>query len=132
MPVSLHRVINSLGMQAMMMVPKRRNTDPERAAFTNLTISNVPGPVQRLYFAGGEIDGMYPLSLLTGDHRLNITVLSYREQLHFGLVACPDTLPSVQYLAVQLPSALRELEVSMARARSKRRGTQARQRSKAS
>lgn len=132
MPVSLHRVINSLGMQAMMMVPKRRNTDPERAAFTNLTISNVPGPVQRLYFAGGEIDGMYPLSLLTGDHRLNITVLSYREQLHFGLVACPDTLPSVQYLAVQLPAALRELEVSMARARSKRRGAQARQRSKVS
>lgn len=110
MPMSLHKAINSVGMQVMMMVPKRPNNDPERAAFTNLTLSNVPGPTQRLYFSGGEVDGMYPLSVLSGDQRLNITVLSYRDHLHFGFVACPDTLPSVQYLALQLPVALRELE----------------------
>ena len=113
MPVSLHKAINSVGMQLMMMVPKRKTTDPERAAFTNLTISNVPGPTQRLYFCGAEVDGMYPLSVLSGDQRLNITVLSYHKHLHFGLVACPDTLPSVQYLALQLPVALRELEASV-------------------
>jgi len=113
MPVSLHKAINSVGMQVMMLVPKRENTDPERAAFTNLTISNVPGPAQRLYFCGAEVDGMYPLSVLAGDQRLNITVLSYRRHLHFGLVACPDTMPSVQYLALQLPVALRELEAAL-------------------
>lgn len=113
MPLSLHKAVNSVGMQVMMMVPKRQNTDLEHAAFTNLTISNVPGPADRLYFRGCEVDGMYPLSVLTGDQRLNITVLSYREHLHFGLVACPDTLPRVQYLALRLPVALRELEMAL-------------------
>jgi WS/DGAT/MGAT family acyltransferase len=114
MPMSLHRAVNSVGMQVMMlMVPQRPNTDLERAAFTNLTISNVPGPAQRLYFRGCEVDGMYPLSVLAGDQRLNITVLSYRKHLQFGLVACPDTLPRVQYLALRLPVALRELEAAM-------------------
>ena len=129
MPVSLHKTINSIGMQAMMLMPKRRNPDPRRAAFTNLTISNVPGPKQPLYFRGAEIDGMYPLSVLAGDQRLNITVLSYNGQLHFGLVACPDTLPSVQHIAVQLPVALRELEASMSRTRGGRTSAPRRRRS---
>ena len=51
--------------------------------------------------------------MLAGDQRLNITVLGYDKRLHFGLVACPDTLPSVQYLALQLPVALRELEAAL-------------------
>ena len=93
-----------------MMLPKRENTDPDHAAFTNLTISNVPGPKQKLYFNGAEMDGMYPVSVLASDQRLNITVLGYHEGLHFGFTACPDTLPSVQKLAVQMPKALRELE----------------------
>ncbi len=110
MPASLSRAINSLGMFAMTMVLKRGNPDPESAAFSNLTISNVPGPRKKLYLQGAEMDGMYPVSVLTGDHRLNITVLGYHEGLHFGFTACPDTLPSVQKLALQLPLALRELE----------------------
>jgi len=127
-PLSLQKAINSVGMQVMMMVPKRENTDPERAAFTNLTISNIPGPSQRLYFRGAEVDGMYPLSVLAGDQRLNITVLSYRKQLHFGLVACPDTLPKVQYLATQLPVALHELEAAMGLGRASGRKVAARRR----
>jgi len=110
LPASLSRAINSLGMLAMMMVPKHDNPDPENAAFSNLTISNVPGPKKKLYFHGAEMDGMYPVSVLTGDHRLNITVLGYHEGLHFGFTACPDTLPSVQKLALQLEPALRDLE----------------------
>lgn len=120
-PLSLHRAISSLGMQAMMMAGKRENTDPSHSAFTNVPISNVPGPTQRLYFMGAEIDGMYPLSVLSGDQRVNITVLSYRRHLHFGLVACPDTLPSVQYIAVQLSVALHELESAMGLGRSGKR-----------
>lgn len=116
-PASLHRAIGTLGMQAMLMVPKRENTDPDKAAFTNLAISNVPGPRQRLYLHGSEIEAMYPLSVLTGDHRLNITVLGYRDQLHCGLVACPDTLPGVQHLALQLPVALEALEARVLPAR---------------
>ena len=110
MPVSVNRIINSVGMLAMMMMPKKENTDPDRSTFTNLAISNVPGPKHKLYFHGAEMDGMYPVSVLAGDHRLNITVLGYDEHLYFGLVACPDALPHMQRVAVLLPAALDELE----------------------
>lgn len=109
-PVSVSRFINSFGMLLTMAMPKKENTDPDKSMFTNLTISNVPGPKQKLYFHGAEMDGMYPVSVLAGDHRLNITVLGYLEHLYFGLIACPDSLPHVQRLAVMLPGALDELE----------------------
>lgn len=119
MPASLSRAISSLGMLAMSMIPKRESPDPESAAFSNLTISNVPGPKHKLYLQGAEMDGMYPVSVLTGDHRLNITILGYHEGLHFGFTGCPDTLPRIQKLALQLPLALRDLEraVSVRKAR---------------
>ena len=117
----MNRAINSLGMLAMMAMPKRENTDPDKATFTNLTISNVPGPKQKLYFHGAEMDGMYPVSVLAGDHRVNITVLGYHEHLHFGIIGCPDTLPSVQKLAMLLPPALLELEQAFGLARAPRR-----------
>ena len=113
LPTSVNRIINSVGMLAMMMMPKKENTDPDKSTFTNLTISNVPGPKQKLYFYGAEMDGMYPVSVLAGDHRLNITVLGYDEHLYFGLIACPDALPHMQRVAVVLPAALDELERSL-------------------
>jgi WS/DGAT/MGAT family acyltransferase len=128
MPSSLNRVINTLGMLAMIMMPKKKNTDPDKAAFTNLTISNVPGPKQQLYFHGAAMDGMYPVSVLASDHRANITVLGYHEHLHFGFIGCPDTLPHMQRLAVLLPDALGELEVAMGLARKSARRRAARRR----
>jgi len=43
---------------------------------------------------------------------LNITVLSYAGQLSFGLVACRDSVPSVQRLALYIGEALDELEAT--------------------
>lgn len=122
-PASVSRVINSVGMFAMMLMPKRQGTDPDKATFTNLTISNVPGPKHTLYFHGAEMDGMYPVSVLAGDQRLNVTVLGYHDHLHVGLIACPDTLPSMQRVAVLLPIALDELEAAMGLAARARRRT---------
>ena len=113
LPASVNRIINSVGMLAMMMMPKKENSDPDKSTFTNLTISNVPGPKQKLYFYGAEMDGMYPVSVLAGDHRLNITVLGYDQHLYFGLIASPDVLPHMQRVAVMLPAALDELERSL-------------------
>ena len=117
LPASVNRIINSVGMLAMMMMPKKDNTDPDKSTFTNLTISNVPGPKHKLYFHGAEMDGMYPVSVLAGDHRLNITVLGYDEHLYFGIIASPDVLPRMQRVAVALPAALDELERSLGLAR---------------
>ncbi|HNE02427.1 MAG TPA: wax ester/triacylglycerol synthase family O-acyltransferase [Plasticicumulans sp.] len=112
-PPALNKVFSSIGMLAMMLMPDKNDADSEQAKFTNLTISNVPGPKATLYLNGAELDGMYPVSVLSGDQRLNITVLGYRDRLFFGLTGCPDGLPRMQRLAVYLPEALGELELSV-------------------
>jgi WS/DGAT/MGAT family acyltransferase len=79
---------------------------------TNLIVSNVPGPKQTLYFHGAEMVSYYPVSQVGHGMALNITVLSYAGQLAFGIVACRDSVPSVQKLAVYLGDALDELEAT--------------------
>lgn len=76
----------------------------------NVTISNVPGPRQTLYYEGAKLEAMYPVSLITHGGALNITCLSYAGSLNFGFTGCRDTLPSMQKLAVYTGEALDELE----------------------
>ena len=70
----------------------------------------MPGPRQKLYFMGAEMEAYYPISALAHGQALNITVLSYAGGLHFGFTACHDRVPSVQRLAVYTGEALDELE----------------------
>jgi len=76
----------------------------------NVTISNVPGPRESLYFQGAKLEAMYPVSLIAHGGALNITCLSYAGSLNFGYTGCRDTLPSMQKLAVYTGEALDELE----------------------
>jgi len=76
----------------------------------NLIISNVPGPRQTLYFHGAEMTAYYPVSQVGHGQALNITVLSYAGQFTFGFVACRESVPSMQRLAVYTGEALDELE----------------------
>ena len=76
----------------------------------NVTISNVPGPSEPLYYNGLKMEGIYPVSLLSHGQALNITCLSYNGKLNFGFTACRDTLPKMQRLSVYTGEALEELE----------------------
>ncbi|SHG63434.1 acyltransferase, WS/DGAT/MGAT [Hydrocarboniphaga daqingensis] len=76
----------------------------------NVTISNVPGPDQTLYFNGARMDQMYPVSLLSHGQAINITVVSYAGQFNVGYTGCRDTLPHMQRMAVYTGEALVELE----------------------
>jgi len=76
----------------------------------NLTISNVPGPKEHLYFRGARLEAMYPVSAVTHGQALNITCYSYADTLSFGFAGCRDTLPRMQRLAVFAGEALEELE----------------------
>ena len=89
---------------------------------SNLIISNVPGPRQRLYFHGAELVAHYPISQVGHGMALNITVLSYCGGLYFGFVACADGVPSVQRLAVHMEAAIQELEVAFVKNRPRRAG----------
>ena len=76
----------------------------------NVTVSNVPGPQEQLYWNGAALEGMYPLSIVTHGQALNITVSSCGESLDFGIVACRRSVPSAQRLIDHLDEALLELE----------------------
>src|SRR5436190_10591135 len=53
----------------------------------NLVISNVPGPREPLYLAGALLEAHYPVSAITDGVGLNMTVMSYRDHVDFGIVA---------------------------------------------
>lgn len=76
----------------------------------NVTISNVPGPNQTLYFNGARMEQIYPVSLLMHGQALNITSVSYAGQFNIGFTGCRDALPHVQRIAVHTGEALEELE----------------------
>lgn len=78
----------------------------------NLIISNVPGPRARLRFHGAEMEAFYPVSQIGQGMALNITVIGYADQLTFGLVACRDSVPSMQRLAVAIGEAFDELDAT--------------------
>lgn len=87
----------------------------------NVTISNVPGPREHLYFNGARLEQMYPLSLLSHGQALNITVVSYAGQFNVGFTGCRDTLPHMQRLATYMAESLEELEAAVQKAARKRR-----------
>ncbi|MFT7687736.1 MAG: diacylglycerol O-acyltransferase [Candidatus Azotimanducaceae bacterium] len=65
----------------------------------NVTISNVPGPRNPMYFAGSKVRTYFPVSIVTHGNALNITLQSYTDRLDFGLIACKIAVPDVQALA---------------------------------
>jgi len=71
----------------------------ERVNPFNLFVSNVPGPSVPLYYAGAELLAYYPVSALVDGQGLNITVMSYRGSLYYGLVACPLLVPDLEVMA---------------------------------
>ena len=77
----------------------------ERGPF-NLIVSNVPGPRMSLYLAGAELLAYYPVSSLVDGQGLNITVMSYRDSLFFGLIACRELVPDLDVLAGYLRDEL--------------------------
>lgn len=79
----------------------------------NITISNVPGPEQPLYFRGAELVAIYPASIVTQGQALNITCESYAGLMNFGFTACHTTVPSMQKIAVYTADAVEELEQAL-------------------
>jgi WS/DGAT/MGAT family acyltransferase len=72
----------------------------------NVTISNVPGPNTPVYLCGASLIAHYPVSVVTDGQGLNITLVGYLGQLHFGLVACRELVPDIDVLAGYLVDEL--------------------------
>ncbi len=100
-------VLTTVGPSALTRVPGASNVAPPY----NVLISNVPGPRERLYWNGAELESIYPLSIPTENQALNITCLSYADHLEFGLVGCRLAVPKLQRLLDYLEDSLQELEL---------------------
>jgi hypothetical protein len=75
----------------------------------NVIISGVRGPDFPLFCAGSRVAGLYPIGPIAEGTGLNITVLSYQEQVQFGLLACRKLVPELKELGVYIDDALGEL-----------------------
>lgn len=91
-------------------------TGPGRPAW-NLVVSNVPGPQVPLYLAGARLEANYPISVITDGMGLNITVMSYRGRLDFGIVGDREQMPDLWSLIGWLRDALEELKPARAPAK---------------
>jgi WS/DGAT/MGAT family acyltransferase len=76
---------------------------------SNLVISNVPGPRDTLYLNGARLLEHYPVSTIPPENQLNITLYSYDEGLHFGLVATKK-LKNLSNLGAYIFEAFEHLE----------------------
>jgi diacylglycerol O-acyltransferase / wax synthase len=76
----------------------------------NLVISNVPGPRERLYAAGSLLQAHFPVSVIADGVGLNITAMSYRDHIDFGIVGDRDQIHDAWPLMDDLKRALDELE----------------------
>ena len=72
----------------------------------NITISNVPGPNIPVYLCGARLLAHYPVSVVTNGQGLNITVIGYLGQLHFGLLSCRELVPDIDNMAGYLVDEL--------------------------
>jgi WS/DGAT/MGAT family acyltransferase len=76
----------------------------------NVIMSNVPGPPWPLYLAGARMVAIHPMGPIFDDCGLNITVISYLDNVDFGFLACRELVPDIDELAAFIPDALTELK----------------------
>jgi WS/DGAT/MGAT family acyltransferase len=80
-----------------------------RQRFFNLTVTNVPGPRVPLYLQGRRLREFYPQVPLVLNTALGIAVMSYAEDVFFGLLGDYDALPDLDDVAGDLAGAIAEL-----------------------
>jgi hypothetical protein len=72
-------------------------------------ISNVPGPRDPLYIAGAKLQANFPVSVVADGMGLNMTVMSYRDHVDFGLVGDRSLVGDLWPMMAGLEASLDEL-----------------------
>ena len=75
----------------------------------NLIVSNVPGPPVALKLLGAPLLAHYPLSLIFDGLALNITVVSYQNNMDIGIVGDAQAVADVPELVDELRAEFAEL-----------------------
>jgi hypothetical protein len=77
--------------------------------FANLIVTNVPGPQAPLYCLGARMLEVYPIVPLSRNLTLNIAIISYDGDLHFGLMGDGESRRDLEVLAGGIEDAFAEL-----------------------
>ena len=62
-----------------------------------------------LYLDGAELVATYPMGPISEGAGVNVTVLSYMDNVDFGFLACPELVPDVEAMAANVETAMAEL-----------------------
>jgi WS/DGAT C-terminal domain len=88
----------------------------ERLAATprvfGLSVSNVPGPRDRMYDAGCPVRSLSSLSEIGEHHALRVAVISYAGTVTFGLCADPAAVDGVERMAAAIEDEVEALRSS--------------------
>lgn len=68
----------------------------------NLVITNIPGPPVPLYLRGARFLRVFPYVEVIDNEGLTIAVVSYEDELHFGITADRDVLPDLAEVAASI------------------------------
>jgi WS/DGAT/MGAT family acyltransferase len=81
----------------------------------NVTITNVPGPAERVYSFGAPMTDIVPIVPLAADHAVGIAVISYAGRMTFGVIAARASVPELDVLADGVAGSLSELAALVSR-----------------
>jgi WS/DGAT/MGAT family acyltransferase len=89
---------------------------PDRVPLpANACVSNVPFAPVPFYIGGARVEKVMPISMLAPTQGLNLTVVSYCGEIHFGFTVDAALVPNPWALADGVPKALVELREALAR-----------------
>jgi WS/DGAT/MGAT family acyltransferase len=97
------------------------SVNPEQAAGilgANVVVSNVRAGNDAVYLAGARVETLYPMSVIAPGIALNITCVSYRDKLDFGLTLDPDAIPDAWSIMDEMARAL-DIYLDLARPKRK-------------
>jgi diacylglycerol O-acyltransferase len=83
----------------------------------NVSISNVPGPQDQMYWNGAHLEEIYPVSTAIDGQALNVTICSYADRVTFGYVSGRNVIPDIESLIPLTERVLVELETAVGVAR---------------
>ena len=92
---------------------KQRLRKADRADYTprtNVIVSNVMGPKERLSGNYGTLVDLYSMGPLVEGCGLNITMWSYAGNLNFSIMGCKKAVPDIDRLADGIQDAMTELQ----------------------
>jgi len=84
-------------------------SSPRRGAAANVLISNIPGAREAQYLGGARLVSHYPLSAIFHGLGLNVTVVSYGDQVDWGVAGDPAQIDDAWGLSERIREAQAEL-----------------------